>query len=183
MTNIWSARHRLGGNTYSRQCGPANPISELECEYLMERSFVALTEAERRWIFDELEQAREFVRAFAPEVTGDLLSLESLDEAFSNLIKSDNHDGATANASVIAVGVAFGNKLVERLGFNWVIVTDEYGTDLGVLSRPGRGDVTIIPTDFVAKRYERKEWGFLESSFADIECQLREIAVEWGEPA
>ena len=148
----------------------------------MERSFQALTEAEHRWIHDQLDRAREFVYAFAPQVTGDPLALEALDQAFSNFLASDSHDVATANAAVIGVGVAFGDKLVERLGFSWVIATDDYGTDLAVLSRPGRGDVTIFPTDFVAKRYERKESGFLKASLVDIEDQLREVAVEWGDP-
>ncbi len=149
----------------------------------MERSFEALTEAEHGWIDDQLERAREFVSAFAPQVTGDPLALESLDQAFSNFLAADSQDPAAANDAVIAVGVAFGAKLTKRLGFTWVIATDEYGTDLAVLSRPGRGDVTIVPTDFVAKRYERKESRFLTAALVEIEDQLRKLALEWGDPS
>jgi Domain of unknown function (DUF3806) len=76
---------------------------------------------------------------------------------------------------------AFGGELVEVLGFQWVIATDEYGTDLAVLARPGRGDVTIFPADFVAKRYERREAPFLVTAFAETSEHLRRIAAEWGE--
>ena len=56
---------------------------------------------------DQLDRAREFVRrAFAPQVKGDPLALQSLDQAFSNFLVADSHDPATANAAVIAVGVA-----------------------------------------------------------------------------
>ena len=84
---------------------------------------------------------------------------------------------------VLAIGAAFGTRLVEDLGFRWVVVTDDYGTDLAVLARPGRGDVIIVPADFVAKRYERKEAPFLVEAFAEIQRHLREIAVEWSESA
>src|SRR5579872_5841482 len=117
----------------------------------MDRSFEPLTSVENKWIDDQLELAREFVQTFRPEDSHRRLTLESLDQAFVSYLES-NANPSTANGVILAIGAAFGTRLVEDLGFQWVIVKDEYGTDLAVLARPGRGDVIIVPADFVAKR-------------------------------
>jgi len=41
--------------------------------------------------------------------------------------------------------------------------------------------VLIVPGDFVAKRYERKEAPFLVAALAQIKQELKAIAAEWGE--
>jgi hypothetical protein len=147
----------------------------------MDRSFEPLTESERQWVRDQLDLAREFVRDFDPHTSDHPPSLESLDRAFASYLAHDS-EPSRANAIVLALGAAFGTRLVEDLGFQWVIATDDYGTDLAVLARPGRGDVAIFPSDFVTKRYERREAPFLVASIAEIRDQLREIAAEWGDP-
>jgi hypothetical protein len=148
----------------------------------MKRSFEPLSEAEEAWLQSRLRQGSDFVQRFDPMPTESALTLKSLDRAFANRIGSDSPDPAfTPNEVVLCVGVAFGNHLVKHLGFQWVIVTDQFGTDIGVLARPGKGDVVIVPTDFIAKRYESRETDFMERSFAVIESQIREIAAKWGE--
>jgi hypothetical protein len=147
----------------------------------MDRSFEPLTDAELQWVEDQLDRASEFVRTYSLEDLRSPLTLESLDRAFVNYLASGS-DPSTANGVVLAIGAAFGTKLVEELGFRWVIVTDEFGTDLAVLARPDRGDVTIVPADFVAKRYERREAPFLVAALAEIRNHLAEIAAEWSEP-
>jgi Domain of unknown function (DUF3806) len=148
----------------------------------LDRFFEPLTAAEEQWVRDQLVWAHEFVRASGQDNRNSELTLKSLDQAFERYLASDG-DPSTANAVVLAIGAAFGTRLVEDLGFQWVVVKDDYGTDLAVLARPGRGDVTIVPGDFVAKRYERKEAPFLVAAFTEIRDQLREIATEWGESA
>jgi hypothetical protein len=149
-------------------------------EQQMDRKFKRLTTDEKQWIRDQLVRAREFLQEFGPNNHGDRLTLKSLDQAFVSYLASDS-DPNTANGVVLAVGTAFGARLVKELGFQWVVVKDEYGTDLAVLGRPGRGDVTIAPLDFVGKRYERREAPFLVAAFREIRDQLRRIAAEWGE--
>lgn len=146
----------------------------------MRRSFEPLTAAEEQWLGGQLDQAREFVRAYAPAAPDDSVTLEALDQAFANYLASDTDPGG-ATALVLAVGAAFGTQLVESLGFEWGVATDDYGTDVAVLARPGRGDVTIFPTDFVAKRYERREAPFLVAALAEIRHHLDQIAAEWGD--
>jgi hypothetical protein len=146
----------------------------------MGRSFEPLSEAEIRYVSEQLARAHDFALALDPHADGARPSLESLDRAFENYMATDG-EPSNANELVQAVGAAFGAELVEVLGFQWVIATDEYGTDLAVLARPGRGDVTIFPAEFVAKRYERREAPFLVAAFAETSEHLRQIAAEWGE--
>ncbi len=143
-------------------------------------SFDKLREAEAGFISEQLSRSRYFAAALDPHAGDGRPSLESLDRAFENYLASGGEPSGT-NDVVQIVGIVFGVELVERLGFQWVIATDDYGTDLAVLARPGRGDVTIFPADFVAKRFERREAPFLVAAFAEISQQLREIAAEWGD--
>jgi hypothetical protein len=148
----------------------------------MDRSFDPLSEPEARYVSEQLVRAHDFALALDPRAECVCPSLASLDRAFENYLAAGG-EPSDANEVVQAVGAAFGARLVEALGFQWVIATDEYGTDLAVLARRGRGDVTIYPVDFVAKRYERQEAPFLVAAFDSISKQLREIAAEWGETA
>src|SRR5579871_1152586 len=100
----------------------------------MERIFKPLTDAEQEWIRDQLGRASQLVQSLAPDVDDGRLTLKSLDRAFKMYLDSDA-DPSTANETVLAVGVAFGASLVKALGFAWVVVTDEFGTDLAVIAR------------------------------------------------
>jgi hypothetical protein len=146
----------------------------------VDRKFEPLTESEHEWIGEQLTRARDFAREFDPEARYGEATLDSLDRAFRHYLDTER-DSSRANDVVLAVGVVFGSALIAGLGFQWVISTDDFGTDLAVLARPGRGDVTIFPADFVSKRYERREAPFLVSAFSEIQQSLRDIAAEWGE--
>jgi hypothetical protein len=52
-------------------------------------------------------------------------SLESLDRAFANYLAS-GAEPTEANEVVLAVGAAFGARLVGDLGFRWAIATDDH---------------------------------------------------------
>ena len=138
--------------------------------------FDPLTEAETTWLNDQLRHASAFVR---DATSSQLPSLSSLDEAFERFVSLGEAANADANAAVLCVGVAFGEHLVRDLGFQWGIATDDWGTDIAVLARPGRGDCTVYPTDFVAKRWERREPNFLVASFEQISEMLDQYARDW----
>jgi hypothetical protein len=50
-----------------------------------------------------------------------------------------------------------------------------------VLALPGRGDVLLYPANFVAKRWERAETGFMEPLFTEIKRQVAQIAAAWAD--
>ena len=138
--------------------------------------FDPLTEAETTWLKDQLRCATAFV---GDASTDQLPPLTSLDEAFARFVALGDAANAEANGIVLCVGAAFGEHLVRDLGFQWGIATDDWGTDIAVLARPGRGDCTVYPTDFVAKRWERRETNFLVGSLEQISEMLDQYARDW----
>lgn len=142
----------------------------------MNERIESLSKAEELWIRAQLANAEKLVEAFSPSDVAQPLTLSALDRAFAAWLDSNaSADVALANQIINYVGVAFGHKLVEGLGLNWVIATDEHGAEVAVYGLPGRGDVLIYPTNFVAKRWERRETGFLEESYRRIARDIERL--------
>lgn len=135
-----------------------------------------LTEGERTWIGEQLVLAANFVKTASPSDADQAMTLAALDRAFAAWLVTPDSDDQTINGVINCVGVALGQSLVDGAGFEWVIATDEAGTDIAILALPDTGKVLIYPTNFVAKRWERRESDFLEASFRTIVNQVREIA-------
>jgi hypothetical protein len=138
-------------------------------------TFEPLSEAEQNWLQDQLRLAAEF--AGEPDA---LPSLQVLDRAWSDFIALGESANDRANAVVLCVGAAFGEHLVRHHGFSWCISTDEWGTGIAVRARPGKGDVTIFPLDYVSKRWETREGGFLVASIAPIVSTVHESDTAWN---
>jgi ribosomal protein S16 len=139
-------------------------------------NFSPPTDAERTWIRDQLEGVLAFVGAYSPEDAGKPVTLAILDRAWAAWLVEGAHGTDEVNAAINVVGIRFGQFLVDEAGFQWVIATDEHGTDLAVLALPRRGDVLVYPANFVAKRCDRRETNFLAAAFDAIIKQVAEIA-------
>ena len=147
----------------------------------MKPQITSLSEAEKAWIADQYKNAIEFVRSFCPEDPQSSLTLRALDRAFSYWQKdASSSDIDRANRIINAVGVAFGQCLVDGLELQWAIATDEDGPDLAVHGLPGTGEIVIYPANFVAKRWERRESDFLEPSYLQIASDVQKIKNQWG---
>jgi len=148
----------------------------------MQQKIEPINPNEAAWISAQLDAARKFAAEYSPSDVQNPLALAPLDRAFAKWIEtigSESPDGDSVNSVINCVGIAFGRALVDGLGFQWVIVTDEQGTDLAVHALPGRGDVLLFPANFVAKRWERRETDFLEDAFRRIAGDVGRIAEEW----
>lgn len=123
------------------------------------------TAAERRWIDENVARARSLAEKYGGDTS--LRALDVVWEAFSSRMRET---GADPNALINMIGLAFGQRLVDDLGFEWAVVTDEGGTEIAV--HRADGDVLVFPTVTVAKRWERNEGAFLvrlyEAMRADI---------------
>ncbi|MFO0969407.1 MAG: DUF3806 domain-containing protein [Gemmataceae bacterium] len=139
----------------------------------------ALSPQEVEWVQSQVDGAARFVDAYSDTDAGQPLTLEALDRAFAVWLSQDITDNQLVNAAINAVGIAFGEFLVQSAGFEWVIASDEYGTDLAVIALRGRGDVLVYPANFVAKRWERRESNFLAASFASISQQVAQVRSSW----
>jgi hypothetical protein len=113
-----------------------------------------LNDAERQWVAENVAEATR--------ILGGNLTVEALDDLWAGLLRDDPDD---PNPGINMVGLAFGHLLAERLGFSWVALTDEHGTEIAVR---GRADFTVFPTNFIAKRYAGRETGFIAPAFAEM---------------
>lgn len=162
----------------------------------MNQKIEPINENEVLWTKEQLENAEKFVAAFSAADSGARTfqpvtptsgvpgapTLAALDRAFAAWIDS-RPAVAEINAIINCVGIAFGQALVDGIGLEWVIATDEHGTDLAVQGLPNRGDVLVYPANFVAKRWERRETNFLEESYRRIAEDVRAITRQWqGSP-
>jgi hypothetical protein len=138
----------------------------------------SLNAAEDAYVKQQLGEATAFVRRFSPGDGGRTVTLDIMDRAFAAWLSSDPQSAAEINQTINVVGAVLGDALCREAGFAWVIASDEYGTDLAVIALPGEGDVLVYPANFVAKRWERRETGFLAASCKTIAADTKAIAAE-----
>ncbi len=139
-----------------------------------------LNEAEQDWVVEELGNAALLVRHFSPDDVGVPFRPEVLDRAYKAAYESDPDDLDHSNAVINAVGMAFGQYLVDTLGFEWAKVTDKHGCELAVVALPGTADVIVFPTNLVAKRWEAGTVDFLWYVFLGIEEDLLNFRRAWN---
>jgi hypothetical protein len=139
-------------------------------------TFTELAENERNWVALQLDAVKPFVATYSPDDAAKPLTLAILDRAFSAWLATDEADTQLINGAINCVGVAFGQFLVDGANLSWTLATDQQGTDLAVRGQPGKGDVLVYPANFVAKRWERHEANFLETSYQSITAQIAAIS-------
>ena len=139
----------------------------------MREKISPLNESEVAWVRAQLQSASKFVAGFSPEDSEQSLTLAALDRAFAAWVTSEPLDPDLINSIINYVGIAFGQALVDRIGFNWVIATDERGSDLAVYTASEQGDALVYPANFVAKRWTRHETNFLEKACNQIARDVR----------
>ena len=146
----------------------------------MKQKIDKLTAKEEDWIASQLESAAKLVDILQPDQAGQPMTLAALDTAFAGFVAANSDDTDAVNGVINAVGITFGQFLVDNLGLKWVIATDDEGSDLAVYGLPDRGDVLVYPANFVAKRWERRETNFLESSYRQIAEQVKTLETGQG---
>lgn len=147
---------------------------------MSQERFEELDENLKTWIEFQINEGSQMLRNLAGEDEEASILLGLLDEAFSNALGQE-WDEEMVTTILNCIGVNFGQYLVDRVGFEWCVVNDEYGCDLAVVTCRGRGDVTVYPIDFVSKRWERKEDYFLEEAFGEIVETVENVKAEWRE--
>jgi hypothetical protein len=132
-----------------------------------------LSDDERTWVSAQLEAARQFVADYGSTRTMDLAALE---HAWASWLDRQAVDPADPDPVLNAVGVYFGQSLVDSLdGFEWAHTEDEAGVDLAVYGLPGAGDVLVYPANLVAQAYGSGDASFLVSGHAKVLQQIAEM--------
>lgn len=99
--------------------------------------------------------------------------VQALDTLWIKWQSDQNPGRPDPNTVVNALGLCFGQQLVDRLGFRWAVITDEYGTEMGCIARPG--DVTVFPANMTAKRLQNGARPFFGELFSQIEARVRAL--------
>lgn len=136
-----------------------------------------LADSQRPWLD---HHRRNMIRRIRQELgyEGDgLVPLKVLDELWGRFIAAPPTSNDALNVVLNGMGVLFGDHLVQGRNWEWVILHDAYGMGLAVATLRGKENLNCDPFNYVAKRWERKEVGFLESGYKAI-SQLHE---EWLE--
>ena len=121
-----------------------------------------------------LTQMRETGRLLYEHYLGpsnDLPDLEGLDKTWVAWQLDKSADRVDANTVVNALGLSFGQHLVDRLGFRWAVITDKYGTELGCIAQPG--DVTVFPANLTSKRLDNGPHPFFVAVFSQMEAKVK----------
>lgn len=145
----------------------------------MKQTFSQLNEAEREWISNSIANARMLVTASRSGDNDCAMTPDILDAAYKQWLNSDVELDSQANEVVHAIGFAFGQFLVDNEGFEWTIVSDQFGTEVGVRALPDRGDVLVCPASLLAKRWETKEVDFLAPIYRALIDQLNTVRDSW----
>lgn len=124
-----------------------------------------LTAVETEWVGQQLLSATLLARAYTGD-SEDPPRLDQLDATWLAWQADVSSSRPDANIVVNALGIAFGKHLATALGLDWTIVTDDYGTDLGVFGQPN--DVTFFPANMISKRLELKEPIFSQLHAASV---------------
>jgi hypothetical protein len=77
------------------------------------------------------------------------------------------------NVVVTVVGIAMGDVLAREFGLVWKIITDAFGTDLGLWR--AKGHIVLSPTNSIAKHFADESDGFVVNHYAAFRAQLRKI--------
>jgi Domain of unknown function (DUF3806) len=134
-----------------------------------QQSIAPLNAAELGWLAENLAIARSLIGASAE------VSLEPtlLDRGLSTWRHQSDSLRMEPNAVANALGIAFGQCLVDGLSMEWAIVADAHGTELAVHGSPS--DILVFPTAAAAKRISAGEASFFEELYQRLAVDILRI--------
>lgn len=132
-----------------------------------------LSAAEVEWRDHQLTVAAVLAEAYAGDPSAPP-ALATLDAVVAGWLADDH--GIDVNTVVNAVGVAFGEHVARDAGLQWVIATDEHGSDLALHGRPG--DVLVHPANAVARRVVEGRTPFVADLHAELVHGVRRALAD-----
>lgn len=111
--------------------------------------------------------AMGFANRYLPKIESP--SLKDFDEAFV-LWKQDGAGTYTDDQVIDLLGAYLGKRMVDDLDMEWVVVTDEAGTDFAV--RGKKQEILAFPFASVAKRIDRREHDFMAGVYRAVEATI-----------
>ena len=112
-------------------------------------------------------QGNKFIATYLPKV--DNPTLKDFDVAF-RMWQADKSKHHTKQQVIEILGAHLGNKLVSDFKMEWVVVKDEYGTDLAV--RAKKYEVVAFPFSSVVKRIENNQYDFMVGVYHAVKASI-----------
>lgn len=128
----------------------------------------ALQPREREWLRQKLDSVNTYISSLLPEFSGAKIDAGLLDRLWTAWMAAEPDDNETTANFLQAFGVAFGQLLVDEIGFEWAIFTDESGTGIAVHAPSATSNTCIVPIDFVLTQYENGENAFVAQTYQEI---------------
>lgn len=135
---------------------------------MTEPTITPLTPDEQQWV-----TAR---RDFAAQEGVDHLDLDAVDAYSSRLVarsRAEDVDPEELEVLLEVAAVLLGEHLGARHGLQWVTVTDDAGTDLGL--RDHLSDAVVFPLSEVGTRWNAGETGWMPGYVDELGARLQEL--------
>lgn len=149
-----------------------------------------LTKHEVKWLKGNRKGLANLAKQLFGQKKGETLTPEQLDTIYDTWFvewsRGNQERGAMdtdgANAMCMLLGVGLGDALIERVpGLEWKVITDPYGTDVGLHGQKV-GTAVTHPTHMVAKRVQSGETSWVAKAAQALVPDLRSM-LEHGKPA
>jgi len=102
---------------------------------------------------DGLEAERQWVQALIEGFGSDVVLSKTKTDlpTLQTIIENGPYTNSPEN-ELIVIGTTYGDILATELGLHWVVVTDDYGTDIALQYRSS--EIYLFPRDMIVKRFE-----------------------------
>jgi hypothetical protein len=170
----WDANESMSAVTGATEPTASAP-GELVAVSLPSQTSSPLSDAQLQGVSDYVSQARSLVQKYLAPEGAAALDPTILDRTFEAWqAAADAGEAAEdANDVVNAIGLGFGQHLVDSLGMEWAEITDAIGTAIGVRFGAGEDQIQAFPVNAVAKRLATSEPGFMQPLFGVIRAQVK----------
>ena len=128
-----------------------------------------VSEQERQQFVLWAKEAKSFLNAYTTPQSSN--ELKQYDEAFKAWQDSDSRQHSDEDV-INLIGAYLGQKLIEDLEMEWVLVEDEYGRDYAV--RHNEVEVMGFPFSTVMKRVEDNKYDFVHGVYHVLRHRLGE---------
>ena len=136
----------------------AGPVLETSAQIDTDPDVVGRPQAKPLTEEDE-QRIASALRALA-ERGVDVDDLSSIGAAYDAACAAQKGDGqGEAREACELIGIAIGEHLHRHSTFKWAIVTDAFGTDLGLAA--ARSETVVVPHNLVGARWMRRETGWI----------------------
>jgi len=131
-----------------------------------------LSSEQLEFIKTKSEKAIDFVAKYSEFKKSEKIKFRNLDASIENWKNADKNTREKTEEVIDMIGALFGQTLVEKLNFEWKLITDQYGTDFTVIDK--KYFVNGFPFSSVQKSVLKHRPNSLNEIYGLINEQLEE---------